>query len=65
MRGLLAAVFITLRLAGVISWERVWVLAPLWIPPALTVIFCVIGLILIRILEKKGKKGERADGEAG
>ena len=28
--GLLAIVFVTLKLIGVIDWSWVWVLAPLW-----------------------------------
>lgn len=30
--GLLAIVFIVLKLIGIINWSWVWVLAPLWIP---------------------------------
>lgn len=37
--GLLAIVFITLKLCGIISWPWVWVLAPLWIPLALVLAF--------------------------
>lgn len=33
--GLLAIVFITLKLCGVIAWSWLWVLSPLWIPFAL------------------------------
>lgn len=29
--GLLAIVFITLKLTGVIAWSWLWVLSPLWI----------------------------------
>ena len=36
--GLLAIVFITLKLCGVISWSWWWVLAPLWIPFILIVL---------------------------
>jgi len=32
--GLLAIGFIVLKLSQVIQWSWVWVLAPLWIPPA-------------------------------
>jgi hypothetical protein len=31
---LLMAVFIALKLCGVISWGWLWVLAPLWVPVA-------------------------------
>jgi hypothetical protein len=40
--GLLAIVFITLKLCGVIAWPWIWVLAPLWIGLALVAVFLVI-----------------------
>lgn len=40
--GLLTIVFIVLKLIGVISWSWVWVLAPLWIPLALVIVFCIV-----------------------
>lgn len=33
--GLLALLFIGLKLGGVISWSWLWVLSPLWIPLAI------------------------------
>ena len=42
--GLLAIVFITLKLCKVIEWSWWWVLAPLWIP------FVVVGGILLVVL---------------
>lgn len=33
--GLLAILFIGLKLAGVISWNWWWVLAPLWLPASI------------------------------
>ena len=44
--GLLAIVFITLKLTGYIDWSWVWVLAPLWIP---VVIIFVILLIMFSL----------------
>lgn len=45
--GLLAIVFITLKLCHVINWSWLWVLAPIWIPFAiLLAILFVGGLIL-------------------
>ena len=38
--GLLAIVFITLKLLGKIDWSWVWVLSPLWIP--LAVFVCIV-----------------------
>ncbi len=40
--GLLAIVFITLKLTHVISWSWWWVLSPIWIPfPVFALIFGV------------------------
>lgn len=43
--GLLAIVFITLKLTKVIVWSWWWVLCPLWGPLALILIILLIGLI--------------------
>jgi len=59
--GLLAIVFIALKLAGCIAWSWVWVLAPLWIGIPLAILFflflfmigIIIGLI-IAIAEEFG-----------
>lgn len=40
--GLLAIVFIVLKLCNVIAWSWWWVTAPLWIPVGLFVILAVI-----------------------
>ena len=53
--GLLAIVFIVLKLCGVIAWSWVWVLAPIWIPIA----FSVIILMIIWILCFKDSKNKR------
>lgn len=37
--NLLVLLFITLKLTGVISWNWLWVLAPLWMPFALVALF--------------------------
>lgn len=45
--GLLAIVFITLKLIGVIDWPWVWVLAPIWGGIVLAlVVLLVIGIII-------------------
>jgi hypothetical protein len=45
--GLLALLFIGLKLGGVIGWPWLWVLSPLWIGVALVVLiviaFAIIG----------------------
>jgi len=43
--GLLAIVFITLKLTGYIAWSWWWVLSPLWIPGV--VVFVVLIFIII------------------
>jgi hypothetical protein len=40
--GLLALVFITLKLTGHIAWSWWWVLAPLWIPALLALAFIAV-----------------------
>jgi hypothetical protein len=40
--GLLAIVFITLKLTGVIKWSWLWVLSPLWIVLAIIVLFLIV-----------------------
>ena len=44
--GLLALLFITLKLTGVIAWSWLWVLSPLWIGFALwlTILFGVLAI---------------------
>lgn len=53
--GLLAIVFIVLKLTKVITWSWVWVLAPIWIPIAIGLVFILIaGLVgLIQYFVKK------------
>lgn len=49
--GLLAIVFITLKLCKVISWSWWWVLAPIWIPILLAVAILVIVLVVALVGE--------------
>ena len=42
--GLLALVFIVLKLLGKITWPWIWVLSPLWIPCVLWIV--AVGLII-------------------
>jgi len=48
--GLLTIAFVVLKLCGVINWGWLWVLAPLWIPAALVVLFLIIFVIIAMIL---------------
>lgn len=50
--GLLAIVFIALKLAGigaVANWSWWWVLSPLWIPIAVALVIIVLLLVLVVI----------------
>lgn len=44
--GLLAIVFITLKLCGVIAWSWWWVLSPIWGPAALGLLIELIIVVL-------------------
>lgn len=43
--GILAIVFIVLKLVGLIAWSWLWVLAPLWIPFAIGIVVVIFALI--------------------
>lgn len=48
--SILALIFIALKLAGigiVATWSWVWVLAPIWIPLLVVVVFAIVGAVLI------------------
>jgi len=46
--GLLAIVFITLKLLGKIDWSWWWVLAPLWIPLGIAgIILVIVGIVVL------------------
>lgn len=47
--GLLAIVFITLKLCGVISWPWYLVLAPIWIPAAIVFVLAVMLLVIYKL----------------
>ena len=46
--GLLTILFIALKLLGKISWSWVWVLSPLWIPVAISIVLITIDFIFGR-----------------
>lgn len=47
--GLLAIVFITLKLLGVIAWSWWWVLSPLWIGLAIGLAIIIVCLLFLLI----------------
>ena len=47
--GLLAILFIALKLTGVITWSWLWVLAPIWISFIIVVFILIIAGIVIAL----------------
>ncbi|MBR5227489.1 MAG: hypothetical protein IKV94_02515 [Clostridia bacterium] len=43
--GLLTVAFIVLKLCRVINWSWLWILSPIWIALALTLIIILVALI--------------------
>lgn len=54
LTALLTVVFITLKILNLITWPWLWVLSPLWIPPAIaltvTITLAILGLFFLIIL---------------
>ena len=46
--GILTLIFITLKLLGKITWSWWWVLAPIWIPFVIGIIFMIIFFLIWR-----------------
>jgi hypothetical protein len=57
--GLLAIVFITLKLTGFIHWSWVWVLAPLWFPIIVVLLILLAYLLIVGALAGSWWKIER------
>lgn len=49
--GLLTIVFIVLKLCHVIEWSWWWVLAPLWIPFSIWLIYVLVVLIIAHFIQ--------------
>lgn len=47
--GLLALLFIGLKLTGHITWSWVWVLAPLWIPMIISLLILSVIILLVAL----------------
>ena len=50
--GLLAIVFITLKLTNYITWSWWWVLSPLWIPAFMAVSFFIVAFLWFLTIDK-------------
>lgn len=49
--GLLAILFIGLKLTGVINWSWLWVLSPIWIPFVAVIVMFAVFLVFFVIKE--------------
>lgn len=50
--GIVAIIFIILKLTGTITWSWLWVLSPLWIGLILCAIIIAVALIIMKIIIK-------------
>ena len=50
--GVLAIVFIVLKLIGIITWSWIWVVSPLWIGLIIDIIMIIIYIAVIANTEK-------------
>jgi sterol desaturase/sphingolipid hydroxylase (fatty acid hydroxylase superfamily) len=48
--GVLTIVFVVLKLVGVIKWSWIWVLSPLWIGLAFSIVVILIGLVIAALM---------------
>ena len=53
--GLLAIVFITLKLTGYIAWSWWWVLSPLWAPFVVVLVIAAITFLFLAIGHRRYK----------
>lgn len=49
--GLLALLFIGLKLGNVIQWSWIWVLSPLWIPLAVFLLIVIVSFLIVGFCE--------------
>ena len=61
--GLLAIVFITLKLIGTIDWPWVWVLSPIWVPIALVTAIVSIAVLIVGFSEAFSKDKDDEDND--
>ena len=54
--GVLQITFVVLKLCKVIDWSWWWVLSPIWISTALTILVVLIGIIVIYVRDKRWRK---------
>ena len=54
--GVLQITFVVLKLCKVIDWSWWWVLSPIWISTALTILVVLIGIIVIYVRDKRWRE---------
>ena len=54
--GVLGVAFVVLKLVGVINWPWMWVLAPFWLPLAITLLALFIVILVATIFTIKENK---------
>ena len=54
--GMLAILFIGLKLGGLVTWSWWWVLAPLWAPLAVIAVICLICVFVYGVYKLCGGK---------
>jgi len=50
---ILTIVFVVLKLCGVINWAWIWVLSPLWISAAITIVLIILLIVIAKIKERQ------------
>jgi hypothetical protein len=58
--GLLAIVFITLKLVKTIDWPWIWVVSPVWIPLAIGLTSCLV-YVVYKLIELR-RSGNNSEG---
>ena len=54
--GVLQITFVILKLCKAIDWSWWWVLSPIWISTALTILVVLIGIIVIYVRDKRWRR---------
>lgn len=50
--GLLTVAFVVLKLTGYIDWSWWWVLAPLWVGPALALAYLAVAAVIFWLVDR-------------
>lgn len=53
LSGMVTALFVVLKVFGIITWSWWWVLSPVWLPVIIFIAAVIIGLVIMMIKEKR------------